>query len=45
MERMNVMTPQHKNKSAVGCQTNGIYLKSKIANVYIKKSLGYINTV
>ena len=22
-------TPQHKNKSAIGCQTNGIYIKSK----------------
>ena len=20
-------TPQHKNKSAIGCQTNGIYIK------------------
>ena len=20
------MTPQHKNKSAIGCQTNGIFL-------------------
>ena len=28
--RMNscLTTPQHKNKSAIGCQTNGIYIKS-----------------
>ena len=24
-----LMTPQHKNKLASGCQTNGIYIKSK----------------
>ena len=24
-----LMTPQHKNKSAIGCQANGIYIKSK----------------
>ena len=23
-------TPQHKNKSATGCQTYGIYIKSKM---------------
>ena len=23
-------TPQHKNKSAIGCQTNGIYIKNQI---------------
>ena len=22
-------TPQHKKKSGIGCQTNGIYMKSK----------------
>ena len=47
-ERMNecLTTPQPKNKSANGCQTYDIYIKSKIANVYnIKNSLGYINTV
>ena len=22
-------TPQHKNKSAIGCQTNGIYIQSE----------------
>ena len=40
-------TPKHKNKnkSAIGCQTNGIYIKSKIANVYIKNSLCYINNI
>ena len=26
-------TPQHKNKSAIGCQTNGIYIKSKFKYV------------
>ena len=29
-------TPQHKNKSAIGCQTIGIYIKSKS---YYKKSI------
>ena len=34
--RMNecLTTPQHKHKSAIGCQTNGIYIKRKKANVY-----------
>ena len=27
-------TPQHKHKSAIGYQTNGIYIKRKKANVY-----------
>ena len=27
-------TPQHKNKSAIGCQTNGIYIKRTKSNVY-----------
>ena len=29
--RMNecLTTPHHKNKLAIGCQTNGIYIKSK----------------
>ena len=34
-------TPQHKNQLAIGCQTNGICIKSQTANVYIKNSLGY----
>ena len=25
-------TPQHKNKSAIGCQTNGIYIKMSSRN-------------
>ena len=27
-------TPQHKNKPAIECQTNGIYIKRKKSNVY-----------
>ena len=27
-------TSQHKNKSAIGCQTNDIYIKHKKSNVY-----------
>ena len=27
-------TPQHKNKSAIVCQTNDIYIKSKKSNVH-----------
>ena len=29
-------TPQHKNKSAIGCQTNGIYIKSVMFDVKSK---------
>ena len=29
-------TPQHKNKSAIGGQTNGIYIKKLNKYVYIK---------
>ena len=36
------MTPQHKNKSDFGCQTNGIYLKSKITIVHACNT--YIHT-
>ena len=35
-----LVTPQHKNKSAIGCQTNGIYIKSKSTKI---KQLGKIN--
>ena len=38
-------TPQHKNQLAIGCQTNGICIKSQTANVYIKNSLGYKHSV
>ena len=34
-------TPQHKNKSAIVCQTNGIYIKLNGKYVYIKISLVY----
>ena len=27
-------TPHNRNKSAIGCQTNGIYIKHKKSNVY-----------
>ena len=38
-------TPQHKNKSAIGCQTNGICIKSTKSNVYKFKIHQVINTV
>ena len=28
-------TPQHQNKLAVGCQTNGIYIFLKYVHVYV----------
>ena len=30
-------TPQHKNKLAIGCQTNGIYIQFRIKYVYYLK--------
>ena len=40
------MTLQHKNKSAIGYQTNGIYIKRlKVKYVYIKNSYGYKHSV
>ena len=38
-------TSQHKIKSAVGCKTNGIYIKTKLkSNMYILKK-GYKQSV
>ena len=36
-------TPQLKNKSAIGCQTNSIEIKSKKSNIYINKVHTVIN--
>ena len=38
-------TSQHKNKSAIGSQTNGIYIKRKTSNMYKQKIHQVINTV
>ena len=43
-----ITTPQHKNKSAIRCQTNSIYIKSKnhiYIYIYVKNSLGHEQSV